>query len=243
MLNIGICEDRQEDQYRLRSALERILHSRGESLKISTYFSGEVMLEDIKEGYGDFSMLFLDVFMDGITGMEVAHRLRESGIKTPIIFLTTSPDFAVESYDVEAVGYLLKSLQEAKLQRLLERVLDRPQRPRVCVLSGRRYRYLFLDEIVFAESDNHSIRIHLVSGEVMGSSEKLKNFAARVDGRFLRCHQSFLVNMQYVADVKEDFVLKSGKIIPIRTRDRKAMADTYYRYFVQATLAERGGDH
>ena len=160
----------------------------------------------------------------------------------PIIFLTTSPDFAVESYDVEAAGYLLKPLQEEKLQKLLERVLIQPDKQRVCVRSNRRHRYLFLEEILFIESDNHSIRIHLASGEVIGSSEKLGELATRLDERFLRCHQSFLVNMEHIADVNEDFVLKDGRAIPIRIRDRKVMADTYYRFFVEYALTVKGGE-
>ena len=52
-----------------------------------------------------------------------------------------------------------------------------------------------------------------------------------LDQRFLRCHQSFLVNMRYIADVEEDFILKDGTIVPIRIRQRKAIADEYYRFF------------
>lgn len=140
----------------------------------------------------EFSLLFLDIIMDGLTGMETARTLREQGRNIPIVFLSSSPDFAVESYDVEAVGYLLKPLQESKLKRLLERVLDPPDVPRVCIRSGRQHRYLPMDKIIFAESDNHSIRIHLNGGEVVTSHEKLGDLAIRMDDRFLRCHQTFL---------------------------------------------------
>ena len=131
----------------------------------------------------EFSLLFLDIIMDGLTGMETARIL--------LIFLSSSPDFAVESYDVKAVRYLLKPLQENKLKRLLERVLDPTEVSRVCIRSGRQHRYLPLGKIIFAESDNHSIRIHLNGGEVVRSREKLGGLAIRMDDRFLRCTRVF----------------------------------------------------
>ncbi len=97
-----------------------------------------------------------------------------------------------------------------------------------------------MEEIAFAESDNHSIRIHLINGEKVVCGGKLGDLAAQLDSRFLRCHQSYLVNMEHIADVGEDFILKDGRRVHIRTRERKAMADAYYRFFVEHTLCKRG---
>lgn len=239
MLIIGICDDIKQEQIIISNALEKILTDYKEDIKIITYSSGKALLLDIEELEYEFSLLFLDILMNDMNGIETAHKLRNLGVKAPIIFLTTSPDFAIESYDVEAKGYLVKPLQEDKLKKILERVLINQEKPRVCVLSNRKYRYLYLDEITFAESNNHNIRIHLENGEVITSSEKLGDFATKLDNRFLRCHQSFLVNMQYIADVNENFILKNGQLIPIRTRERKAMADTYYKFFIKYTLCEK----
>ena len=169
--------------------------------------------------------------------METARKIRQRGIQTPLVFLTATPDFALESYDVHAFGYLLKPVSEEKLTALLRRLLGHYDRPRVCVQWERQKRYLFLDEIIYVESQNHTIHIHLSSGEVLDSKEKLGDLESLLDERFLRCHQSFLVNMSYIADVDGDFILKDGTKIPIRIRQRKAIAEEYYRFFVKHTLS------
>ena len=186
-------------------------------------------------------LAFLDIEMPGGDGFSLAAYMEERHQGLPYVFLTGHADFALESYDVDAAGYLLKPPAAEKLAALLKKHLAPPARPRVCVQSGRRKRYLYLDEIVFAESEHHRIRIHLSDGEKVMCGEKLGDFAARLDGRFLRCHQSYLVNMAHIADVGEDFILKDGRRVHIRTRERKAMADAYYRFFVEETLGAEGG--
>ena len=186
-------------------------------------------------------LAFLDIEMPGGDGFSLAAYMEERHPGLPYVFLTGHADFALESYDVDAAGYLLKPPAAEKLAALLKKHLAPPARPRVCVQSGRRKRYLYLDEIVFAESEHHRIRIHLSDGEKVMCGEKLGDFAARLDGRFLRCHQSYLVNMAHIADVGEDFILKDGRRVHIRTRERKAMADAYYRFFVEETLGAEGG--
>lgn len=234
---IAICDDLEADRAALRAALNGIpALPAGVKTEIREYGSGEALLMETEKGSTVFDLIFMDIYMSGVTGMDTAKELRQLGVFAPLIFLTTSPDFAVESYEVNAAGYLLKPIQREKLAALLERLLTPPDRPRVCVQSGRRRRYLFLDDILFAESDNHSLSIHMASGEVLFCSEKLNDLAARLDGRFLRCHQSYLVNMAHVADVVEDFILKDGRRIPIRTKDRREMADAYYHFFVSHTL-------
>lgn len=235
-MRIAICDDLDADRTALRAALNST-PALSAGAEVLEYGSGEALLMEAEEGCTVFDLIFLDIYMGGMTGMDTAKELRQMGISAPLVFLTTSPDFAIESYEVDAAGYLLKPIQEEKLSALLNKFLAPIDRPRICVQSGRRHRYLFLDDILFVESDNHSLAIHLTDGEVLSCSEKLNDLAARLDGRFLRCHQSYLVNMAHVADVVEDFVLKDGHRVPIRTKERREIADTYYRFFVSHTLS------
>ena len=241
MATISLCDDVGTERQELRRFLEALPGLEEYALQVVEYASGDELLVDLENGRQQYDLILLDIVMEPLTGMETARQIRALGLDLPLIFLTSSPDFALESYDVGAAGYLLKPPAGEKLVGLLKKHLSPPERPRVCVQSGRRKRYLYLDEIVFAESENHRIRIHLASGEKVLCGEKLGDFAARLDGRFLRCHQSYLVNMSYIADVGEDFILKDGRSVHIRTRERKAMADAYYRFFVEQTLKTRGG--
>ena len=237
-MRIAICDDLEADRASLRAALNSIpALFAGTATEVREYVSGEALLMETEDNGAVFDLIFLDIYMGGITGMDTAKELRQLGASAPVIFLTTSPDFAVESYEVNAAGYLLKPIQLEKLSALISHLLTSVERPRVCIQSGRRRRYVFLDDILFAESDNHSLAIHLSGGEILPCSEKLSDLAARLDGRFLRCHQSYLVNMAHVADVVEDFILKDGRRVPIRTMERREIADAYYRFFVTHTLS------
>lgn len=236
MIKIAICDDIASEREELQSILLMIQNAEQNwNFDITQYASGELLFMDLEEQC-IFDLIILDIYMDGMSGMEIAHKIRQREMETPIVFLTASPDFALESYDVNAFGYLLKPIDADKLTAVLERLLVYYDRPRVSIQCDRRRRYLFLDEIMYVKSQNHNIYIHLVKGEMLTSGEKLNDLEEKMDDRFLRCHQSYLVNMCFIADVAEDFILKDGTRIPIRKRQHKAIADTYYRFFVKHTL-------
>ena len=176
---IALCDDREAE----RKAVCRLLCSMTKlrqdfRLEVIEYGSGESLLLDLETDRWDFQLVLLDIVMKPLSGMETARQIRAMGRNVPIAFLTTSPDYALESYDVGAAGYLLKPVAQEKLAALLRKVLTPPDKPRVCVQAGRRRRYLFLEEIAFAESDNHSIRIHLTNGEKVVCGGKLGDLAA-----------------------------------------------------------------
>lgn len=237
MIKIAICDDLASEREQINlMLLSNQIKERKWEFEITQYESGENLFMDLEEYIYVFDLIILDIYMDGTNGMEIARKIRQKGIKTPIVFLTASPDFALESYDVNAFGYILKPIGVDKLISVLERLLVYYDRPRVSIQCDRKRRYLFLDEIVYVESQNHNIYVHLSGGEVLTSGEKLSSLENMMDDRFLRCHQSFLVNMSYIADVAEDFILKDGTRIPIRIRQHKAIADEYYRFFVKYAL-------
>ncbi len=237
MFHIAICDDVSSDLKEIQDTLISIQNVEQKyKFYIVPYIKGELLLIDLEEKKYTFDLIILDIYMNGISGMEIARKIREKCINTPIIFLTASPDFALESYDVNAFGYLLKPVNQYKLMSIIDRLLIQYDRPRICIQCKRQKRYIFLDEVMYAESRNHNIYIYMSNGEVLISSEKLNNLENMLNKNFLRCHQSFLVNMNYIVDVTEDFILKDGTKIPIRIRQRKAIADEYYRFFVKHTL-------
>lgn len=91
MVSIAICDDEAADGERLLSALAEALLRRGQKAKITLYPCGETLLNDLEDGAGAFDLVFLDIYMTGLTGLETARRLRGMGQKIPIVFLTSSP--------------------------------------------------------------------------------------------------------------------------------------------------------
>ena len=234
MKRIVLCDDVQVERQIIKDALERFFLERSENIIIQEYDCGETFLADVEEGFTEFDMLFLDIRMEKVDGMETARRLRKRGIDGPVVFLTNSPDYAVDSYEVHAAGYLLKPLKEEKLKSLLERLLKPDVRRRIAVRTKGRMRYFYIDEILWVESDKHTVTLHFTDGNCVAVNDRLTVIEEQIgDRRFLRCHQSYLVNMDYVADVQEDFILTDRTRIPLRVRNRKELLDAYYSYFVQ----------
>lgn len=154
-----------------------------------------------------------------MNGMKIARKLRDIQFKAPIIFLTAHADYAVESYEVYVAGYLLKPYDTNKLTLLLDEVLQRSVQKRIAVKVKKQHRYLEINDIMYVESDKHVLNIHLKDSIVIQTTEKLSELEKTINSkRFIRCHQSYLVNMDYIKDAKTDFILSNDIRIPIRVR-------------------------
>ena len=229
---IAICDDVEVERFVLKRQLMVYFQTNGGEAQIQEYESGESLLADVEDGYLWPDLIFLDIYMGALNGMDTARKLRKLGVKAPIVFLTASPDFALESYEVEASGYLLKPADEEQTNALLQRLLRTDLRRRIAVKCRRQFRYPFIDDILYLESYRHTVTIHMLDGSEIVTVDKLGELEKKIDDqRFLRCHQSYLVNMEHIVDVQEDFILRNGDQVPIRVRGRKDVLDSYNDYF------------
>lgn len=232
MRKIAICDDSKLDRQLLKVVIQTYFENNEEEFKIFEYELGDNLLDDI-----EVELLFLDIIMNG---MKIARKLRDIQFKAPIIFLTAHADYAVESYEVYAAGYLLKPYDTNKLTLLLDEVLQRSVQKRIAVKVKKQHRYLEINDIMYVESDKHVLNIHLKDSRVIQTTEKLSELEKTINSkRFIRCHQSYLVNMDYIKDAKTDFILSNDIRIPIRVRGRKEIIERYHKYY----SSERMNDH
>ena len=232
MRKIAICDDSKLDRQLLKVVIQIYFENNEEEFKIFEYELGDNLLDDI-----EVELLFLDIIMNG---MKIARKLRDIQFKAPIIFLTAHADYAVESYEVYVAGYLLKPYDTNKLTLLLDEVLQRSVQKRIAVKVKKQHRYLEINDIMYAESDKHVLNIHLKDSRVIQTTEKLSELKKTINSkRFIRCHQSYLVNMDYIKDAKTDFILSNDIRIPIRVRGQKEIIERYHKYY----SSERMNDH
>ena len=232
MRKIAICDDSKLDRQLLKVVIQTYFENNEEEYKIFEYELGDNLLDDI-----ELELLFLDIIMNG---MKIARKLRDIQFKAPILFLTAHADYAVESYEVYVAGYLLKPYDTNKLTLLLDEVLQRSVQKRIAVKVKKQHRYLEINDIMYAESDKHVLNIHLKDSRVIQTTEKLSELEKTINSkRFIRCHQSYLVNMDYIKDAKTDFILSNDIRIPIRVRGRKEIIERYHKYY----SSERMNDH
>lgn len=237
-LRIAICDDEDVCRTELRTVLDRVLSARGARASCEEYATGRELIADSAKQ--PFDLVFLDVYLEQENGLSVARALRSAGASTNIVFLTVSREHAVDSYEVRATDYLIKPVSEQGIERVLDRVLPSSV-PRLAFRVGTGRRYIPYGDILYLESRDHAVLLHTVDGACYRGFAKLGDVQDQLDdGRFLRCHRSCLVNMDYIADVRDDFVLRDGTRVPVRVKEKRKMHEAYHRYFVDAACGGRG---
>lgn len=229
-MQIAICDDDTLDRNIIRELLYRYFKTKPVTCRITEYESGSNLLYEIEDG-GHFDLVILDIYMNDLLGIDVARRLRQLQYQGEIIFLTTAPEYAIDSYDVAAAGYLLKPHSYQRLSAAMDRVLRHFDADVYHVRSRSAIICVPYDEILYVESSNTKCILHRTCGACYTIYKRLGDVARELnDDRFLRCHQSYLVNMQHVCAVDNDFELTSGAVVPIRQRGRREIRQAYCAY-------------
>lgn len=229
-MRIAVCEDNVIHQDIIENLLNRYSSEQSIPFEIVPYEYGMNFLYDVEEG-ASFDISFLDIYMDDILGIELAHKLRDMGYQGKIIFLTASPDFALESYDVAADGYLLKPHSYEKLKTVMDRITQNVAPSTYQIKQRSTVKKVIYHEILYIESSNSKCILHTVSGDEHVVYKTLNVIERELgDRRFLRCHQSFLVNMDHIKQIDKQFLLTNGQSVPIRQRGVKAVRQAYMDY-------------
>lgn len=221
-MRIAVVDDGAADRLWLAGELEALLARRRLDGIVEAFDGGEPFLEAAQAKR--FQMIFLDIYMEGLGGMETARRLREFDPDCLLVFSTSSPDHALAGYRVRAVQYLVKPYAASELEELfcqLDRLLPAPEKY-VELRSERQTVRIRLADILWAEHFRHQVRLHTAGGEVLSTRLTFGEFTALLNGdlRFFICGRGLLVNLDYAADFNgRDFRLMDGTRLPV-SRDR-----------------------
>lgn len=205
MIKLALCDDDPAAQDGLLALLDQYQAQRDRELAVMTFQSPLNLLDTMERG-NRFDILLLDILMPGQNGIETAEEIRRFDNDVKIIFLTSSSEFAVQSYAVNAFYYQLKPLRPESFFPLLDSVLEVcSQEQDSSFLLRCRDGITRVDpkRIEFCEVNHRTLFIHLISGKVLettGSLDKLEEQLAGC-GCFLRFHRSYLVNLDYVQNI------------------------------------------
>lgn len=214
----------------LADMLENILAEKN----ISGYTIGKCKCQEGLEEYPDIALLFIDVLPENENSMDVVRKLRERDEKIPIVFVTFTTEFVVESYDMEAFGYLMKPIQLEKVHHIMNKFLKLNEEYVVRDTRGKEKLKIPLQKIEYFESKNTTIMLHLVNGQQIRTYGKLGNIEKELKNKnFLRCHQSYLINMAHISGMAEAcFIMDSGETAYIRKKDYTMMKKIFNQYIV-----------
>ena len=237
MLKICVLEDEAAQMERMKAYLQKFQSEHADfEYVLDAYKNAFDLLEHYKR---DVDLLFLDIRVPDMSGMEVAHRIREADQNVMIIFVTNLTQYAIEGYSVNAFDYILKPLAynsfSSKLERAL-RMLSYGSRDITLDLRTRDgVRRVSADSITYIEISNHDIIVHVGAEQIRqwGTLSKLE--AQLREAHFVRCSSSYLVNLKYVHKVRGDQLLVGGDTLSISRPRRKE--------FLNALAQYKGGSH
>lgn len=223
-MRLALCDDDQRELEQMGQMLSSYFAARPELDGHLVCFSSPYDLSEQVSAQGGFHAYFLDVIMPGMDGIQLGERIRAMGDKTPIVYLTSSPDFAVASYSVRAYGYLLKPIQRHALEQLLGELTtlwrDETQHP-LPVRTAAGAVPVYPGDLMYMEVRGHVFFYHLSSGQTVKSIANqgtLDAVAAPLlaDPRFVKINRGQVVNMSYVTSLSgNDFLLPGSAALHI----------------------------
>ena len=204
-MRIAIVDDLAAERTLLKGRLTRQLHRRNVQADILEYGSGEEFLAAAQAQ--PFTAAFLDIYMNGMTGMEAARELRKTDAGCLLVFTTTSADHALEGFQVRALHYLVKPFTEEDIDALMQELLARipqPDRYMTLKVDGSEIRLRYQD-IVYAEHFAHVIYVHTTVQKTLTTRQSFRVFIAplKEDPRFFVCGRGVIVNLEHAKDFED----------------------------------------
>ena len=231
MKTIAVCDDRPEAIRQISDYLELYVKQSGETFSTFYFSSGEELLLHLPE---ETDILFLDIQMPGMNGIDTARRLREQAKDLFIFFVSAYPSFAIEGYDVHAYAFLKKPVVYEDFRRNLSDAvtqLDKKKRRILKVSTGTTTQIIHVSRILYAEVMGHVTTLCLTKGrlEVQMSLKSLEDEVLQYG--FYRCHKSYLVNMAKITAIQvSDLKMENGDLVPLSKHRRSAFLDAYAAY-------------
>lgn len=234
---IAICDDSRIDALLSKTLIIEYCKKHHLSCTVVLYENGSGLLRDIIDGKS-FDIVFMDIYVGQELGIDIARQLRNVGYENLLIFSTITDEYAIESYSVKANGYILKPYNMPRLENVLDRVLEKYDTDFMRVKVRNTYVNVPYSDIIYIESCNNRCTLHTAEGEY-SLYMRLDEIEERLSGdesRFLRCHRSYIVNMDHITAVDEQFILDNGESVLIRSKSKAQIKKRYFVYEEGRTL-------
>ena len=238
MVKIAFCDDELSVLNDIRVLLDQYRVERNQEIDYTVFQSSLNLLAEIERGTR-FDILFLDILMPSETGIDAAAEIRNYDSNVKIIFLTSSSEFAVQSYTVGAYFYQLKPIWRESFFRLMDSAIsacEKELNDSLILRCKNGITRIELRHLEYCEVIHHTLLIHLSSGKVLESTGSLDELGSQLEtfGGFLRPHRSYLVNLDYIQDISYKAITMSCMTqIPLPRGKYQEIKDAYLEYSFQ----------
>lgn len=232
-MNIAIVDDEKIMREQIRNLIEK--QKAGAYQDVCTpdvYETGEQLLAAQK----NYDIVFLDIQMEGMNGIEIARMLRKRNEETILIFVTGIKEYVFEAFDVAAFHYLLKPIEEGKFAEVFERAVTDADKSKkrgqeqLFIKTRNRNITLLRGDILYVENRGRKVEVHTAM-EVIEAYAVMSKLEEQLGSNFYRCHRGYLVNMAYIAEYNSDSIrLSNGEIIYLAKERYPEFVKVYMRY-------------
>ena len=219
MILIGICDSDTAVRAMLSDFIKRYKNETGLNIQVLAYDSGEKLLHHYPL---EMDLIFLEVPLSKMNGIETARRIRLADAHVGIVFLTTVLSFVLEAYEVRASNYLLKPLRYTRFLKEVEQARARRGQHRFFVETNDTGVYkIYTKSICYIETEGRNTKIHTETDAILSYKRMKQHQQALFEPHFVRCHAGFIVNLHYFEKLEySELVLICGRRVPV-SRHRK----------------------
>ena len=228
MIRIAIVDDEKV----IREQIKKLVEKKQIDCEIDTYGAGEDLLK-ADRGY---DIIFLDIQMDGMNGIDTARALRQKADNTVLIFITGVKEYVFDAFDVAAFHYLIKPIEENKFWEVCDRavleVTKKTQNSSGQIFIKTRSQSITLEQsdVLYIESRAKKVEIHTKTN-IVEAYAAISELEKQLVGSFYRCHRGYLVNMAFIAGYENDSItLNNGETIILSKDKYSEFVKVYMRY-------------
>ena len=230
VIHIAVCDDEKSMSDSICAMASDFFRRKNMETVTVRFSCGEQLLNY----EAPIDILFLDIQMRGIDGMETARELRRRRFQGFLIFITVLKEMVFSSFEVQAYDYLVKPLKKGQFEKTMERLfasMKNARQANLLVQRGCESRIIPLDEIVYCEIIDRKVYLHLASLEVTDFYDRIDHLEKKLDDRFFRCHRSYLINLQYLKSYKNGTAYLEGEHqIPVSRLRSKEFSGVILQY-------------
>lgn len=241
MIKIAVCDDEEKFTSKVEEVINETALENGIQAEVDVFFDGSDLLNYMKTNDIRYDLLFMDIEMKKMNGLETARKIREFDEMVYLVYVTSHDSYAVDAYDVEPFNFIVKPIQKEIVQKTFLRVYEKISKAMVSFdyRCGKDYCKVMLNDVMYFESNKRMIHIHLADGSIESYYGKLNDIEDKLKQSkmdFWRIHKSFYVNARYIKVKGYNRVtLVNGEVLDI-SEDRRKTINMQYASMVEKDM-------